>query len=219
MSELRPSAVVLDLDGTILESEKLARACFQQACLDVGIAEVDLRVYNRCVGTTQETTETIMRKGYGPEFPFDVVLRRWSDIYQTQILQTAIPRRPGIEMLLERLRALQIPMAVVTSSRRTTVETKLNKSELAEYFEFTVCGGETAFGKPDPAPYAKAVERLQCPADRCWALEDSDPGVRSAHAAGLTVFQIPDELMPSEAVRGLGHEILGSPLELLARLI
>ena len=43
--------------------------------------------------------------------------------------------------------------------------------------------------------------------------------MRLAHAAGLTVFQIPDALMPSEAVRGLGHEILGSPLELLACLI
>lgn len=219
MRELRPAAVVLDLDGTILESEKLARACFQQACLEVGIPDIDVSVYNRCVGTTHDATEAIMREGYGPEFPFDAVARRWADSYERQIVQAAIPRRPGIETLLERLRELQIPMAVATSSRRPTVETKLNKSGLADYFEFYVCGGETVKGKPDPAPYALAIERLQCPAGCCWALEDSDNGVRSAHAAGLTVFQIPDELVPSEAVRGLGHEILRSPLELLTRLI
>lgn len=219
MSLARPAAVILDLDGTILESEKLARHCFLAACAELDLPDVDIAVYNRCIGTTEEVTEQIMRGGFGPEFPYEAISQRWSEIYQTQIAHGPIARRPGIETLIRTLRELQIPMAVATSSRRPTVEAKLDRCGLADNFEFYICGGETERGKPDPAPYVSALERLARPADLCWAIEDSDNGVRSAHAAGLTVFQIPDELEPSDDVRKLGHDILRSPLDLIAQLI
>lgn len=215
---MSPAGVIFDLDGTILETEKLARRCFLEACADVGHADIDITVYDACVGTTHEATEQIMRAGFGPKFPFEKMSARWSEIYAMHITRRPVPRRPGIEMLLSRLHEMDIPMAIATSSRRPTVETKLDKARLALYFRFYICGGEAEVGKPHPAPYLKAVETLDLRAQDCWAIEDSDNGVRAAHAAGLEVFQIPDELAPSKQIRELGHEILPSALDLLDRL-
>ena len=215
---IRPVGVVFDLDGTLLETEKLARRCFVQACADVGFADIDIRVYDRCVGTTHEATEQIMREGYGTTFPYDAMAERWSEIYRAEVETKPVPLRPGIAELLARLHELKIAMAVATSSRRNVVEPKLKHAEIDHYFQFSVCGGEAEYGKPHPAPYLLAVERLKLPISSCWAVEDSDNGVRSAHDAGLKVFQIPDELEPSKQIRALGHEILPSALDLVHRL-
>ena len=214
----KPAGVVFDLDGTLLETEKLARQCFVQACSDVGYPDINIDIYNQCVGTTHEATEQIMRSGYGPAFPYEAMAERWSTIYRAEVETKPVPLRPGIADLLARLQELEIAMAVATSSRRDVVEPKLQHAEINHYFEFSVCGGEAEQGKPHPAPYLMAIDRLDLANTDCWAIEDSDNGVRSAHGAGLTVFQIPDELEPSQQIRALGHEILSSALDLVDRL-
>ena len=73
-----------------------------------------------------------------------------------------------------------------------------------------VCAGEAAAGKPHPAPYIQATSALGLSAADCWAIEDSDNGVRSAYSAGMQVVQIPDELHPSEEVLAFGHTVLES---------
>jgi HAD superfamily hydrolase (TIGR01509 family) len=166
------------MDGTLLDTEVLARACFLQACKDLSW-EVDEKVYD----------------------------------------QHRVPLKPGIRAVLEQLEVLGISMAVATSSRRTTVETKLALAGIDHHCKGLICGGETPRGKPHADPYLYAVDQLQLTPQRCWAVEDSDNGVRSAVAAGLLVFQIPDELQPTEQVLKLGHNILPSALALLPHLL
>ena len=213
----RPGGVVFDLDGTLLETEKLARRCFERACEDIEWS-IDAAVYDRCIGATHEATEAIIRDACGDKFPYTALEERWSYHYHQVIANEPVDKKPGVVALLERLRELKIPVAVATSSFRSTVELKLAMAELDHYFEFLVCGGEAGPGKPHPGPYLRAVERLGLTAGYCWAVEDSDNGVRSAVGAGLTVFQIPDELTPAQDVRDFGHEILPSALEILPLL-
>ncbi len=196
------------MDGTLLESEKLTRACFIEACADLGWVDLDMSVYDRVVGGTYEATGRILRAGYGPAFPLDAVQERWSEIYHAHIDARPVDLKPGVETLLLKLQDLDVPMALATSSHRGTTEKKLSMAGLIGYFDFLVCGGETSQGKPHPAPYLHATSRLGQSAGVCWAVEDSDNGVRSAVAAGLKVIQIPDEMTPSDEVRALGHEIV-----------
>jgi beta-phosphoglucomutase-like phosphatase (HAD superfamily) len=67
-------------------------------------------------------------------------------------------------------------------------------------------------------PYLTATRALGYAPRECWAIEDSDNGVRAAHAAGLSVFQVPDLVPPSADVRSLGHTILTN-LHDVARLL
>ncbi len=212
-----PAAVVFDMDGTLLDTERLARRCFARACRDVGW-EPDMAVYDRCVGTTWEATERIIRQGFGPDFPYVRMSAVWTDYYHAHVHHEPVDLKPGIVEVLERLTVLGIPMAVATSSRRPTVETKLELAGIDGYFKHLICGGETAAGKPAADPYLAALSALDARSPGSWAIEDSDNGVRAAHAAGMTVFQIPDELEPDATVLALGHAVLSSAHELLVLL-
>ena len=80
-------------------------------------------------------------------------------------------------------------------------------------------GDQIVNGKPHPEIYLKACQKLGKTTSDCLALEDSENGVRSALAAGLTVIQIPDLVPPSEEVKSFGHLILESlaDVEMLIR--
>ena len=214
MIQERPAGVVFDMDGTLIESERLARACFVQACKDIGWSDIDMEVYNRCVGFTFDKIRLIMLEGYGAEFPVDEMERHWSIHYHRHIEEKSIDIKPGIVELLERLQHLGIPRALATSSRRPTTETKLARTGLDRYFSALVCAGEVARGKPAADPYLLAVEKLGLTPAQCWAVEDSEQGVLSALAAGLRVFQVPDQIVPTAQVRELGHEIVESAADI-----
>ncbi|MFB3106614.1 MAG: HAD family hydrolase, partial [Pseudomonadales bacterium] len=209
--------MLFDLDGLLLDSERLARSCFLQACRSVKW-EPDMGVYDLCVGTTYETTQHILKDSFGSEFPFDQVSELWGKLYLDHALHRPINVKLGALELLIRLQTLGIPCALVTSTQRSTVIAKLGHAGLEGYFAHLVCGGETARGKPHPDPYVEATERLIMSPASCWALEDSDNGVRAAHAAGLEVFQIPDLLEPSVEVRELGHHRLDDLTQVVALL-
>ena len=126
--------------------------------------------------------------------------------------------KPGISSLLRYLSDAGVPLAVATSSQRATVERKLELAQIDHHFQFAICGGETKRGKPDTDPYLKATSDSGIALHATWAIEDSDNGVWAAHRAGLTVFQIPDELEPSDEVRSLGHVILESAQQIYERI-
>lgn len=205
------------MDGTLLDTERLARACFVQACAAVDFS-ADMGVYDRCVGASWEATQHIMRAGFGDEFPYQQMSKHWSRLYHDHVFHHPVDIKDGIEALLAKLAALQVPLAVATSSRRAVVERKLELAGIRHLFAHMVCGGETAQGKPAADPYLAALEGLGLQARSCWAVEDSDNGVRAAVAAGMIVFQIPDELQPRPEVLALNHEVLPSAAELLPRL-
>lgn len=213
-----PAGVVFDMDGTLLDTEKLARSCYVQACADFDWP-FEAAVFDRCVGTTWEETERILRSSFGPAFPYDDIEARWTQLYHNHVDHYPVDVKPGIEQVLAKLAQSGVPLSVATSSLRPTVERKLELARLDHHFEFLICGGETVRGKPFADPYLAAVERMQLAPRTCWAIEDSDNGVRSAIAAGLVVFQIPDEMAPADEIVSFGHEILPSAVDLLAKLL
>ncbi|MCB1683806.1 MAG: HAD family phosphatase [Pseudomonadales bacterium] len=206
------------MDGLLLDSERLARDCFLQACADVGWP-ADLAAYDLCVGGTYESTERILIAAYGPDFPYARLSECWGAHYEAYIQTRPVAVKAGARELLDHLADLGIPRALATSTRRATALQKLRLAGLEDYFSHLVCGGETPRGKPHPDPYLEATRRLSHPPGQCWALEDSNNGVRAAHAAGLRVFQVPDLVQPDPQVAALGHQVVGSLFEVLELLL
>jgi putative hydrolase of the HAD superfamily len=94
--------------------------------------------------------------------------------------------------LLEKLTAQGVPLAVVSSSSHPWVDGWLEKLRLASYFREVVCRGDAPRIKPAPDLWLEAVKRLGFPAAECLAIEDSLNGVKSAKAAGLKVWAVPN---------------------------
>ncbi len=101
---------------------------------------------------------------------------------------------PGARELMERGRDEGWKIGVVSNSVRDWVEPGLTRLGLRAYVDALCTRGDAENVKPDPAPYLHALELLQCDATSSFAFEDSGPGVRSAHAAGLIVVAVPNRL-------------------------
>ena len=115
--------------------------------------------------------------------------------------------KAGAVELLTYANEKDVPCGLATSTGSSLTATKLELSGLDRHFSVIVTGDDVRRGKPNPEPFVTAARRLGQHPTRCWALEDSANGVRSALAAGCQVFQVPDLVIPSTKLRRLGHEV------------
>jgi HAD superfamily hydrolase (TIGR01509 family) len=212
-----PAGVLFDMDGLLLDSERLAMEAFVRACEDHGW-RADLAVYQLCIGSTYENTREILTAAHGEKFPYEAIDARWNDHYHARLSEGPVPVKAGAVALLSHLMERGVPMALVTSTRRPTALEKLETAGLIDYFDALVCGGETARGKPDPDPYLAGAARLDLLPSACWALEDSANGVRAAVSAGCTVYQVPDLVVPTPEIEQLGHRIVATLAEVHSAL-
>jgi beta-phosphoglucomutase-like phosphatase (HAD superfamily) len=111
--------------------------------------------------------------------------------------------KAGVLELLDVIDRLDLPRAIATSTARSTVDRHLAKLGMAERFDAIIAHGDYPDGKPHPAPYLMAAEKLGIAPANCLALEDSHNGVRSAAAAGMMAIMVPDILEPTNEMRSL----------------
>ena len=107
------------------------------------------------------------------------------------------------------------PLGIASGAARPEIETMLKGRELDHYFRFIVASGETPASKPAPDPYRKAAALHGHPPETCVAIEDSENGIRAAHAAGMRVVALPNPHYPPdpEALAD-ADEVIGSLHEL-----
>ena len=213
-----PDALIFDMDGLLLDTERIDRDAFEEACRDVGWPSPDMKVYENCIGVSGRDGDTILRDGYGPTFPAEDVHKIWRKRVRDHGAIRPADVKPGATELVSYCRERRIPCGLATSTHARFAVRKLALAGLGGYFSVMVTGDTVRRGKPDPEPYLTAAERLGTPPERCWALEDSANGVRSAVAAGCRVFQIPDLVAPSRQLRQLGHDVVASLYDVLEAL-
>ena len=161
------------------------------------------------VGRTKEDAEQLFCRALGPDFPFRQMYDRKQQ-YVDQAIQRGIPTKPGLFNLIDLIEQLGLPKAVATSTARPRARQKLTLTRLLDRFDFVVCGDEIANGKPAPDIYLAAADGLRVPPARCLVLEDSEAGIKAAHAAGMRPIMIPDLKQPSAETKRLAYRILPS---------
>lgn len=194
----RPGAVVFDMDGLMLDSERVDRAAWQTVAARHGFEFSD-QLHSTLIGRRAIETEAELRAHYGPSFDYAAVRAEVRALWREQIASGGIPLKPGLLELLDHLDRAQIPKAVATSTARVSALAALGA--LIERLDVLVCGDEVARSKPAPDIYLSAAERLRVPAEVCLALEDSLAGVAAATAARMTVVMVPDLVQPTADVR------------------
>jgi HAD superfamily hydrolase (TIGR01509 family) len=189
--EVRPRAVIFDMDGLMLDTEPLAMRAWSDAAAALGVAFDDALAL-RMVGCNFVDCSALVRAHYAGDYPVDALLGSWHAAYDARVARDGYALKPGLLALLDWLEAAAIPKAVATSTRRERARTKLAQKGLLARFSALVGGDEVARGKPAPDIYVAAAARLRLPPQACVALEDSEPGMRAALAAGTRAIMVPD---------------------------
>ncbi len=209
---MRHSAVILDMDGLMLDSERMARDAWRRALADWGLALPD-SLYFQLIGREAADTKAILARAFGPSLPVDDAYARKQQYLDEAIMRDGIPTKPGLHALLDALDVRGIRKAVASSTHRRFVAQKLQLTGLSGRFDAIACGDEVPLGKPAPDVFLLAAKRLGVPAHECVVLEDSEAGIRAARAAGMTAILIPDLKPPSAEALTLAHRVFPSLTE------
>lgn len=213
----RPEAVIFDMDGLLLDSERIALALHARAAEELGIPW-EYATGLSMVGLNSRDSAGILTQRFGADYPVTQLYERFGTLYENAITHGEIPLKPFVRELLHRLEALRIPCAVATSTRRVRAEAKLTHAQLLPQFKALACGDEVTRGKPHPEIFELAARRLGAEPSRCLALEDSNAGVRGAISANMKAVMIPDLLKPDADIRRLGVQVAESLRDVIAAL-
>jgi HAD superfamily hydrolase (TIGR01509 family) len=197
----RPAAVIFDMDGLIFDTETLYQEAFLAAAT-AGGHDLPIAVIQRTIGVTWVQSRVLLLEEMGSEFPIDQYFAHMKGHFDV-LAATRLQLKPGVVELLDLLDQLDMPRCIATSSAHSTVQSHLSAHGLADRFHTVIGHGDYAASKPSPDPFLTAAKRLGVEPAHCLALEDSYNGVRSASAAGMMTFMVPDLLSPTPEIQSL----------------
>lgn len=186
-----PAAVLLDMDGTLIDSEPYWIEAEEELIAAHGGTWSQEHAMN-LVGNDLLDSGRYIREHAGIDLEPAEIVEELLDRVTTS-MQDAVPWRPGAPELLAALVAHEVPRALVTMSYRRFVAPMLAVLPPGT-FDAIVTGDAVSHGKPHPEPYLKATRMLRVPAQDCLAVEDSNTGTRSAVAAGCCVLVVPNHV-------------------------
>jgi len=213
------SAVLLDMDGTLLDTERVYFDSLVGALNAFGYSDDVEALCHAMAGLPEPDCEAMLLARYGENFPLPAI-NRASVARRNATVAAGLALKRGAIELLDALRGAECPMAIVTSSSRRTAESYLTLAGIRSRFETILTCDDVRRGKPSPDLYLLAASRLGVHPEFCVAIEDSNHGVTSAHAAGTIAIMVPDMLPPTEESRARCAAVvddLGAVLEMLHR--
>ncbi|MFR0357169.1 HAD-IA family hydrolase [Streptomyces sediminimaris] len=179
-------AVLFDMDGTLVDTERLWWEAVHDVASDLGrpLTGADRpEVLGRSVGHTAAWLGRLTAE------PAEPLARRLHREF-TDRVRTGVAPRPGAIALLDALAREGVPTALVTASPRTVTDDVLTVLG-TDRFQVCVTADDTAHTKPAPDPYLAACRALGVDPAHCVAVEDTPTGVSSAEAAGCAVLAVP----------------------------
>jgi HAD superfamily hydrolase (TIGR01509 family) len=199
-------AVLFDMDGLLLDTEVIYIEAMQQAARSLD-REMALDFCHSMVGVPERECSLMIEAYYGEGFSIDEFRGRFYRLLRG-LLEAGIPLKPGVVELLDFLADRGLPLAVATSSARSTAERHLSHVGLLDRFTALATRDDVERPKPHPDIYLEAARRLGVPPERCIAFEDSNLGLEAAHAAGTMAFMVPDLLQPLPETRARCVDVL-----------
>jgi sugar-phosphatase len=191
-------AVVLDMDGLLIDTEPVWRVAEVAVFTDLGIELTEAELLES-TGRTIDEVVPIWRRGHpgrggGADRLSDAgVADRITELVAAQVRAVGVPM-PGVVATIELLGRLGLRLAIASSSPRRMIEVVCERLGLTG-IEVRCSAIEEARGKPAPDVYLTAARRLSVCPEHCLAIEDSPSGVEAAKAAGMRCIAVPDPLL------------------------
>ncbi len=198
--------VLFDMDGIVLDTEKLYTRFWQEAAQSLGYPmtfeqALGMRSLNREAGERQ------LKTYLGEAIDYQEVRNKRIEMMNAFIETHGVEIKLGIHELLAFLREKSIRTAIATSSPLDRTKKYLAQVGLVNEFDELVSGHMVEKGKPEPDIYLYAASKLELTPEECLVLEDSPTGIKAAFSAGCIPVMIPDQDEPDEELRMLLYAV------------
>lgn len=194
-------AVIFDMDGTLIDTEKYYRIFWPKALSAFGYNMSDEQALTmRSLGRPFAPKK--LQEWYGEDLDYVAVRNYRKALMEACIEREGISRKAGAIEILQFLSENHITTAIATATDLERTYKYLEMTGLREYFDKIISATMVKEGKPSPAIYRYACEQLNLAPEECMAVEDSPNGVMSAYRAGCRVVMVPDQTPPDEELRG-----------------
>lgn len=192
------ATLILDVDGTLAETEGIHRRAFNAAFTEGGLDWYwDQRTYKKLLRTTggkeriQAFAWTRSPKVCLSDADVATLHRLKTRHYGRLIAQHTCRLRPGVASLIRNARTRGQTLAIATTTTSNNIDELLSVAldpNWRSLFAAVVAGDDVARKKPAPDVYLEVLARLGCGARDCLAIEDSANGLKSASSAGIPVL-------------------------------
>ena len=190
-------AVIFDMDGVLIDTEKHYNAAWCQAATEAGFpfTREHALLLRSCEA---KEGEKLMQGIFGPSFDYYAIRERRRELVRERLAQYGLEKKPGEEETLRFLRAKGIKTAVATATALDITKSHLTTIGVCDLFDSIVSAKNVAHGKPEPDVYLYACEQIGERPQDCMAVEDSPNGIMAAYRAGLRTVMVPDLTQPDE---------------------
>ncbi|MBR2423524.1 MAG: HAD family phosphatase [Oscillospiraceae bacterium] len=208
-------AVIFDVDGTLLDTERIYMQAWKEAAAELGY-EITDELLRKTRAINVKDAARIFEEEIGNGFSYDTVR-----VVRVRIAEEIIQRespilKPGVLELLNWLEENRIRLSVASSTNVKGTHAHLAESGIDHRFEVVVGGDMVTRGKPNPDIFLKAADMLGLAPEECIVVEDSPAGIRAAYAAGMKAVLVPDQAAITDEIVAMADVVLQSLLDMPA---
>lgn len=189
------NAVIFDMDGILIDTEKYLYRYWKQAALEAGFTLTHEQLLS-FRSLAAEFARPKFQSWFGDGFDYTAIRERRKELMNAHLEKNGVEKKPGVETLLQWLTENGYKKAVATASDMERTRKYLTEIGIFRKFDRVVCAPDVPHGKPAPDVYLNACAQIGERPENCVALEDSDNGALSAHRAGCKVIMVKDLAEP-----------------------
>lgn len=193
-------AVIFDMDGTLIDTEKYYRIFWPKAMAEFGYFMTDEQALSmRSLG--RPFAPARLKEWFGESVDYVAIRQRRKELMEECLERESVQAKPGARQILTKLREKGIITAIATATDLERTHRYLKMAELEGMFDEIISATMVKEGKPSPDVYLYACEKLGCRPEECIAVEDAPNGVLAAYRAGCKVIMVPDQTRPDEELK------------------
>lgn len=207
--------VIFDMDGLMFNTERVLiderLDHFKRLNMNV-----DESVLYQTLGTTSFDLNTIIKGDIPEGVSIASIFEETSEKVIKDLSTNGVPKKPGLDELMDFLDSKNIPMAIASSTHSKRAMLFLKKEDLLSRFKVIVCGDDVERVKPYPDVFLKTCELTNTNINQALVLEDSKNGAIAAYKAGIKCVIVPDIVEPDEEVKEIAYCIVDSLKDVIA---
>jgi HAD superfamily hydrolase (TIGR01509 family) len=186
----RPSALIFDMDGLMIDSERLYFAAEREMAAAYGREIRDEQLWP-LMGRKPIESLRLLREILGIDTPPEELFA-WRNRLMLEKMNRDLGAMPGLFAILDAFRG-RLKLAIATGAQQEFLDLALDRLDIRERFDVLQTADGLERGKPDPEIYLIACRRLDLPPANCVVLEDARNGVLAGKAAGCPVIAVPND--------------------------